>query len=70
MILQFKSGKRDVSISNDPAETNEPFTEIMSDDFMRSVFNSTKWYESSPKEIVNATTKFINITNVHITEDY
>ena len=42
----------------------------MSDDFMRSTFNTTKWYQSEPSQIVNATTNFINITNVHITEDY
>ena len=57
-------------ISKDPAKTNESFIEIMSDDFMRSAFNSTKLNESKLNEIVNTSTNFLNITNVQITKDY
>ena len=59
-----------MSISKDPAKTNESFIEIMSDDFMRSAFNSTKLNESKLNEIVNTSTNFLNITNVQITKDY
>lgn len=39
--LEFRSNSRDVSIKSDPTITNKAFTDIISDDFMRSAFNTT-----------------------------